>query len=111
MSDLSITLTVRPPTVAAAVYGVMTVVAEHTSSIVRLDDLRIALDELFHALPQDEDVRVEIDVDVAADRSHVEFRADARDVLVDPGVRALVDDLNLEHGRDRTRARLAVAHD
>lgn len=111
MPDLSIEFTVRPPTVAAAVYGVMTVVSEHTSSLARLDDLRVALDELFYALPQDEDVRVDLEVRVEPGRSNVRFHADARDVVVHPSVGALVDELAVEHEADGTTASLAVAHD
>lgn len=111
MPDLSIEFTVRPPTVAAAVYGVMTVVSEHTSSLARLDDLRVALDELFYALPQDQDVRVDLEVRVEKDRSRVRFHADARDVVVHPSVGALVDELDVDHAPDGTTARLAVTHD
>lgn len=111
MPDLRIEFTVQPPTVAAAVYGVMTVVSEHTSSLARLDDLRVALDELFYALPQDEPVRVDLRVHVDRGRSRVLFHADARDVVVHPSVEALVDELMVEHDRRGTTAQLAVAHD
>ncbi len=111
MPDLRIEFAVQPPTVAAAVYGVMTVVSERTSSLARLDDLRVALDELFYALPQDEHVRVELRVHVEDDHSTVVFRADARDVVVHPSVGTLVDGLDVQHDTEGTTARLAVAHD
>lgn len=111
MPDLRIEFTVQPPTVAAAVYGVMTVVSEHTSSLSRLDDLRVALDELFYALPQDHPVRVELTVLVEDTRSRVLFHADARDIEVHPSVASLVDGLQVEHDGDSTIAALAVAHD
>ena len=110
MPDLSIELDVSPPTVAAAVYGVMTVVSEHTSSLARLDDLRVALDELFYALPQDHGVRVELRVEVEEQRCIVLFRTDVRDVVVHPSVASLVDDLELVHESGSTTATMAVAH-
>ena len=110
MTTMRIEFTVGPPTVAAAVYGVMTLVSEHTSSLARLDDLRVALDELFYALPQDEPVAVHLAVDVDDDRSTVVFRAEARDVVVHPSVASLVDDLRLEHGERDTTATLTVSH-
>lgn len=111
MPDLAIDFTVRPPTVAAAVYGVMTVVSEHTSSLARLDDLRVALDELFYALPNDEGVRVELSVHVDRGRSRIRFRADAPDVRVHDTVRSLVDDLHVMTDNGTTTAEIAIRHD
>lgn len=111
MPDLSLVFTVRPPTVAAAVYGVMTLVSEHTTSLARLDDLRVALDELFYALPQDEAVRVHLDVSVDAERSFVQFRADTDDVEVHPSIAALVDEMHVESDADGLLASLSVVHD
>lgn len=111
MPDLAIAFTVRPPTVAAAVYGVMTVVSEHTSSLARLDDLRVALDELFYALPHDGDVHVDLSVHVNGSRSHVRFRADVPDIRVHDTVRALVDDLHVVSDDTSTTAELALRHD
>ena len=110
MSDLSIGFTVSPPTVAAAVYGVMTVVAEHTTSLARLDDLRVALDELFYALPKDGPVHVDLQVDVDGDRSTVHFRADVPDVVVHPSLESLVESVEFDHGPAATTAALTVAH-
>lgn len=109
--DLAIEFSVRPPTVAAAVYGVMTVVSEHTSSLSRLDDLRVALDELFYALPQDEQVRVDLTVQVDEGRSRVRFHVDVPDVDVHPSVAALVDRIDVVHSNGATTAELAVQHD
>lgn len=109
--DLAIDFTVRPPTVAAAVYGVMTVVSEHTSSLARLDDLRVALDELFYALPSDGDVRVELSVRVDHGRSRIRFRADAPNLTVHDTVGALVDDLHVMSDNGTTTAEIAVRHD
>lgn len=109
--DLAIDFTVRPPTVAAAVYGVMTVVSEHTSSLARLDDLRVALDELFYALPADNDVRVELSVRVEPGRSRIRFRASAPDVTVHETVAALVDDLHVMSDNGTTTAEIAISHD
>lgn len=110
MSDLSIEFTVSPPTVAAAVYGVMTVVSEHTSSLARLDDLRVALDELFYALPADHHVHVDLRVEVDDDHSTVVFRADARDVVVHPSLESLVDRVVVDHADGHTTAALRVSH-
>ena len=109
--DLAIEFIVRPPTVAAAVYGVMTVVSEHTSSLARLDDLRVALDELFYALPQDERIRVDLTVRVEDGRSKVRFHVDVPDVDVHPSVAALVDRIDVVHTNGETTAELAVQHD
>lgn len=111
MPDLAIEFIVRPPTVAAAVYGVMTVVSEHTSSLSRLDDLRVALDELFYALPQDDQVRVDLTVQVEEGRSRVRFRVDVPEVDVHASVAALVDQLDVIHNNGHTTAELAVQHD
>ena len=111
MPDLAIHFTVRPSTVAAAVYGVMTVVSEHTSSLARLDDLRVALDELFYALPHDEQVQVELSVRVDEGRSRVRFEADVSTVEIHETVAALVDSLEVRAGSTSTTAELAVRHD
>lgn len=111
MPDLAIDFTVRPPTVAAAVYGVMTVVSEHTSSLARLDDLRVALDELFYALPTENDVRVELSVLVGPGKSRIRFRADAPDVTVHETVASLVDDLHVMSDNGTTTAEIAIRHD
>lgn len=111
MPDLSIDFTVRPPTVAAAVYGVMTVVSEHTSSLARLDDLRVALDELFYALPTDSEVRVALSVRVDDGRSRIRFQADAPGVTVHETVAALVDDLHVMSDNGSTTAEIAIRHD
>lgn len=111
MPDLAIEFTVRPPTVAAAVYGVMTVVSEHTSSLARLDDLRVALDELFYALPQDQAVRVDLTVLVEHGRSRIRFHTDVPEVDVHASVAALVDTIDVVHTDGSTTAELAVQHD
>lgn len=111
MPDLAIHFTVRPSTVAAAVYGVMTVVSEHTSSLARLDDLRVALDELFYALPNGQPVHVDLSVRVDGDRSRVRFEADVPKVEVHETVAALVDSLDVQGGDSSTTAELAVRHD
>ena len=109
--DLAIEFVVRPPTVAAAVYGVMTVVSEHTSSLARLDDLRVALDELFYALPQDQRIRVDLTVRIEAGCSKVRFHVDVPDVDVHSSVAALVDRIDVVHSNGATTAELAVQHD
>ena len=109
MSELSIGFTVSPPT-AAAVYGVMTVVSEHTTSLARLDDLRVALDELFYALPKESPVHVELEVDVDGDHSRVVFRADAPDMVVHPSLESLVEDVAVDHDEGHTTASLTVSH-
>lgn len=111
MPDLAIHFTVRPSTVAAAVYGVMTVVSEHTSSLARLDDLRVALDELFYALPHGEPVNVDLSVRVSEGQSRVRFEADVPRVEVHETVAALVDSLHVQNGGASTTAELAVRHD
>lgn len=111
MPDLAIEFAVRPPTIAAAVYGVMTVVSEHTSSLARLDDLRVALDELFYGLPQDQQLRVDLSVRVDDGRSTVRFHVDVADLEVHPSVAALVDRIDVVHTNGATTAELAVQHD
>jgi hypothetical protein len=110
VSDLTLGFTVRPSTVAAAVYGVMTVVSERTSSMARLDDLRVALDELFYALPHDNPVWVDLAVDVGPERSQVTFTADVADVQVHDTIAALVDQLEIRANGVSTTARIAVRH-
>lgn len=110
MTDLTLGFTVRPSTVAAAVYGVMTVVSERTSSMARLDDLRVALDELFYALPHDDPVWVDLSVEIGDERSQVTFTADVNDVKVHDTIGALVDDLDVRTNGASTTARIAIRH-
>lgn len=110
MTDLTLGFTVRPSTVAAAVYGVMTVVSERTSSMARLDDLRVALDELFYALPHDDPVWVDLTVDLGPDSSKVTFTADVADVQVHDTIAALVDQLDVRANGGSTTARIAIRH-
>lgn len=111
MPDLAIEFIVTPPAVAAAVYGVMTVVSEHTSSLARLDGLRVALDELFHSLPQDQQIRVDLTVRVEDGTSKVRFHVDAPDVEAHHSVAALVDRIDVVHNNGQTTAELTVQHD
>lgn len=111
MPDLAIAFTVRPPTVAAAVFGVMTVVSEHTSSLARLDDLRVALDELFYSLPNDADVRVDLAVVVHDGRSRIRFHADVPSLAVHDSVAALVDEFHAFSDNGSSTAELVIRHD
>jgi len=109
--ELVISFTIRPPTVAAAVYGAMTIISEHTGSLARLDDVRIALDELLYATSHDRDMRASLAVSVDDHAAEVTLWVSDPNVAVHESVASLVDAFEIVHGAGGTTATLSVRHD